>query len=66
MIVTAAFSPIENSKAASDFLHMRRPTLDPRIRSPLSQVGMVALVMPLSFLVGGVLYRLLFGLGWGL
>ena len=28
--------------------------------------GMVALVMPLAFIVGGVLYRLLFAVGWGL
>jgi ferrous iron transport protein B len=28
--------------------------------------GMVALVFPLAFLVGGLLYRLLFSLGWGL
>jgi ferrous iron transport protein B len=29
-------------------------------------VGMVALIIPLAFLVGGLLYRLLFTLGWGL
>ncbi len=28
--------------------------------------GMVALVFPLAFLVGGLLYRLLFTLGWGI
>jgi ferrous iron transport protein B len=28
--------------------------------------GMVALVFPLAFLVGGLLYRLLFAFGWGL
>lgn len=29
-------------------------------------LGMVALVIPLAFLVGGLLYRLLFAFGWGL
>jgi len=28
--------------------------------------GMVVLIMPLAFLVGGLLYRLLFNLGWGI
>jgi ferrous iron transport protein B len=28
--------------------------------------GMVVLIMPLAFLIGGLLYRLLFAVGWGI